>query len=43
MHEGRVVHEHAPVTVLRLRRCCRSLNEATSPVALHQQLAIQHA
>ena len=32
MDEGRIVREHArPVTALRLRRCCRSLKEATSP------------
>ena len=39
---GRMRFQHAGVTVLRLSRCCRSLNGATSPLAHHQQLAVEH-
>ena len=32
----------AAVTVLRLSRCCRSLNGATSDASHHQKLAVEH-
>ena len=31
------------VTALRFKRCCSSLNDATSPARLHQQFTVEHA